>query len=79
MKNKLLILIVACTAVFAACNGDHSDRTVRDTSASHYDPPKSLDTTKTTTTTGSATMVDNSGSGGTRIDTPAKKAAPANK
>ena len=74
-----MLIIATATSTFAACNGDHSDRTVRDTSASHYDPPKSLDTTKTTTTTGSATMVDNSGSGGTRIDTPTKKAAPANK
>jgi len=59
-----------------ACNGDHSDHVVRDTSESHYDPPKSLDTTKTTTTTGDASSLDNSGSGGTRIDTPVKKANP---
>lgn len=76
MKNKIiaLILVVASCAVIA-CNGDHSDRVVRDTAESNYDPPKSLDTTKTTTTTGDAGSLDNSGSGGTRIDTPAKKTA----
>ncbi len=77
MKNKIIALLITTVAFgFTACNGDHSTRVVRDTSESHYDPPKSSDTTKTTTATGDAGSVDNSGSGGTHIDTPVKKSQP---
>jgi hypothetical protein len=85
MKNKIIIpisifVVSLCTI---ACNGDHSDRTVRDTTGTaetHVDPsmknpPSNIDTTKTTTTTGGASSVDNSGSGGTKIDS-VKKTKP---
>ena len=75
MKNKT-ILIAAIVAInfLASCAGS-SDKPP-ETATNRHDEVKSVDTTKTTTTTGSATMVDNSGSGGTNIDTP-KKSTPA--
>lgn len=78
MKNKIvLITALLASGLFAACQGNHSDK-APDTASTGYNQPKSIDTTQTTTTTGSATMVDNSGSGGTNIDTPktSKKTAP---
>jgi len=77
MKNKTIaLLIFATSGIFTACSGNHSDHVVRDTAQSNYTPPKSVDTTKTTTTTGDASSLDNSGSGGTHIDTSVKKAQP---
>ena len=52
----------------AACSGDHSTRNGQDTAKEHYQARGSgVDTSKTTTTTGDASNVDNSGSGGTMI------------
>ncbi|MEZ2334800.1 hypothetical protein AB6735_04160 [Mucilaginibacter sp. RCC_168] len=69
MKKKISVMLLACTvAAFFACNGDHSDRTVRDTAKNTHDSvPSNIDTSKTTTTTGDASNLDNSASGGTRI------------
>jgi hypothetical protein len=84
MKNKFLIIILASSmGLFYACNGDHSTRVVRDTNANRYgttDTAKTaksnIDTSKVTTTTGDASTIDNSGSGGTQTakDTSKKKA-----
>jgi hypothetical protein len=75
MKSKFLIIIITAGLVdlFASCNGDHSTRVVRDTVANRYgtDTAKTaktnLDTSKITTTTGDASSIDNSGSGGTSV------------
>lgn len=76
MKNKMvLITAIATASLFTACAGS-SDKAPDTAASTGYTQPKSIDTTKTTTTTGSAGVVDNSGSGGTNIDTP-KKNTPA--
>jgi hypothetical protein len=78
MKNTAIIIIAAFSISLGvtACNGDHSTRVVSDTTAKtdlHVDPSikndsaANVDTSKTTTTTGDASSVDNSGSGGTKI------------
>lgn len=70
MKNKIvLIATIALSSLFAACAGS-SDKAPDTAAAPGYNQVKSIDTTKATTTTGSAGTVDNSGSGGTNIDTP---------
>ena len=75
MKNKsVLIAFIAASSLLAACAGS-SDK-APDTAATGYNQPKSIDTTITTTTTGSAGVIDNSGSGGTNIDTPKRTPAP---
>ncbi len=73
MKNKLPITIITvCFGLFAACNGDHSTHVVRDTVANRYgtDTAKTeksnIDTSKVTATTGDASSIDNSASGGTK-------------
>jgi hypothetical protein len=76
MKNKIILIASITTlGLFTACAGS-SDKAPDTAASTGYTQPKSIDTTKTTTTTGSAGMVDNSGSGGTNIDTP-KKSTPA--
>jgi ABC-type oligopeptide transport system substrate-binding subunit len=72
MKKRITIISsIALLSLFTACTGgDHSASSGKDTAQSNYDAPKSVDTT---TATGNATDVDNSGSGGTKIDTPKKK------
>jgi hypothetical protein len=76
MKNIIALSMLTCTCLLFACNGNHSDRTVRDTAANTHDSvPSNIDTSKTTTTTGSAGAVDDGASGGTKIakpDTPKK-------
>jgi hypothetical protein len=74
MKIKFLIIILTSSiGLFAACNGDHSDRVVRDTIKNRYGSDTTgisktnVDTSKVTTTTGDASAIDNSGSGGTKI------------
>ena len=75
MKNKTILIAALFAAnLLAACAGS-SDK-APDTAPNQYGEVKSVDTSKTTTTTGSATVLDNSGSGGTNIDTP-KKSTPA--
>ncbi len=60
MKKKIvLIAIIASSSLFAACAGS-SDK-APETESNQYGEVKSVDTSKTTTTTGSAGMVDNSG------------------
>jgi hypothetical protein len=73
MKNKLLTIVLAgCVAVLSACSCGHSTRVVSDTVKNTYgtDTAKSAktnqDTAKVTTTTGDASSLDNSASGGTR-------------
>jgi len=78
MKNTAIIIIasVSISLGVSACNGDHSTRVVSDTTAKsdiHVDPSikndsaANVDTSKTTTTTGDASTLDNGGSGGTKI------------
>jgi hypothetical protein len=74
MKNKIAItLSIISLGLFVKCSGDHSTHVVRDTEANQYHVPKNqtqdIDTSKVTTTTGDASNIDNSGSGGTKIDT----------
>ncbi len=71
MKNKIVLVAIATLGLFASCAGN-SDK-APDTQTNQHDEVKSVDTSKVTTTTGSAGMVDNSGAGGTNIDTPKKK------
>ena len=73
MKNKILIILMACSgSLLAACNGDHSTRTVRDTNSNTYNvdtaktSKSNIDSTGATKTTGDAGSLDNSASGGTK-------------
>ena len=70
MKTKEAIitaLMIGITSL-ASCSGDHSSRIGQDTSKQQYDEQGSgVDTSRTTTVTGDAGNIDNSGSGGTRI------------
>jgi hypothetical protein len=67
-KNITTVLAIVALSAFFACNGDHSDRTVRDTAKNLNDSvPSNIDTSKTTTATGDAGSLDNSASGGTKI------------
>jgi hypothetical protein len=84
MKNKIILsLIVFAISLFTiACNGDHSTNTGDTGNTFHdapsvKDAPSSIDTTKPTTTSGDASNVDNSGSGGQKItkDTSVKKSS----
>lgn len=67
MKKRIyLIGLLLIVASVTACNGDHATRNGQDTAKEHHQVPGSgVDTSKTTTTTGDATNIDNSGSGGT--------------
>lgn len=67
MKNKILtIAAIAAIALFAGCTGNNSSHNGGDTAEHHYKVPSNIDTSKTTTTTGDASTLDNSGSGGTK-------------
>jgi hypothetical protein len=73
MKTKLILLSAFATMLtFASCSGNQSQKNPPDTANSTISQPKSVDTSKTTTTTGDVPNVDNSGNGGTKIDTPKK-------
>ena len=69
MKTPIYIIaLLLATTFMAACSGDHSTRNGQDTAKEHYQVQGSgVDTSQTTTTTGDASNVDNSGSGGTMI------------
>ena len=63
IMRKLLttIFLLAPLSIMMGCNGDHSDRTVRDTAKNVHDSlPSNIDTSKTTTATGDAGTLDNS-------------------
>lgn len=69
MKMKRLssfIGILFAALYLSACSGDHSVRNGQDT-AKDSQVQSGVDTSRTTTTTGDASNIDNSGSGGTRI------------
>jgi ABC-type oligopeptide transport system substrate-binding subunit len=76
-KNRTLIpaLVLSVGLGFAACNGDHSTHVEGDTlknsagkqGAASLDSVAPLDTSKHTSTTGDASTMDNSASGGTKI------------
>lgn len=76
MNKFLIILAIAITGSLAACNGDHSTRSGIDTVKSKYGSvddttgasKKSVDTNKVTATTGDASDLDNSASGGTKVE-----------
>jgi len=72
MKKKIaLLLLTGITSTMLACNGNHSDRTARDTAKNVHDSvPSNIDTSKTTIATGDAGTLDNSGSGGTKTAKP---------
>lgn len=67
MKTPVyIIMLLLATTFMAACSGDHSTRNGQDTAREQYKVQGSgVDTAKTTTTTGDASNVDDSGSGGT--------------
>lgn len=69
MKKHIYIIALLFAAAFiTACSGDHATRNGRDTAKEHYQVQGSgVDTSKTTTTTGDASNIDNSGSGGTMV------------
>lgn len=70
MKKKLLILITAAATALAACSGNDKNVNTAD-SADNGNLSDSnaykVDTSKTTDTTGDASLLDNSASGGTRV------------
>lgn len=69
MKMKRLssfIGILFAALYLSACSGDHSVHNGQDT-AKDSQVQSGVDTSRTTTTTGDASNIDNSGSGGTRI------------
>lgn len=71
MKSKIgMAASIAVLSLLMSCTGNHPASSGKDTAENKYDAPKSVDTT---TTTGSVPDVDNSGSGGTKIDTPKNK------
>ena len=70
MKNKIIIILsVVSLSLFFSCSGNHTASGGSDTAAYKYKQQPSADTAAITTTTGDASNIDNSGSGGTRIDT----------
>ena len=78
MKKKLLIIwIISASCSLADCDTGNSTRSGIDTVKSRYGSKindttgvskKTIDTNKMTTTTGDASDLDNSGSGGTKIE-----------
>lgn len=69
MNNKIItILLVAVLGLFS-CSGNHSARGGEDSAKYKYNQTPNADTSKITTKTGDASNIDNSASGGTRIDT----------
>jgi len=67
MKTKIFVpLLFSLVGVIAACRGDHSANSGKDTAKQHYNAPSSLDTSKVNTP-GSDAGLDNSASGGTKI------------
>lgn len=74
MKKRLTgLLSLAIVSLFMACTGNQTATKGKDTSEAKHAEPQIVDTSKTTTTTGSASNVDDSGSGGINVDTPKKK------
>lgn len=69
MKKHIYTIGLLLAVVFmAACNGDHATRSGQDTIKQGYQAKGSgVDTSRTTTTTGDAGSIDNSGSGGSMI------------
>jgi hypothetical protein len=76
MNKFLIIPLIAVTGSLAACSGDHSTRSGIDTVKSRYGSindtsgasKKNVDTNKVTATTGDASDLDNSASGGTKVE-----------
>ncbi len=72
MKNIKILIITVCTvAFFSACGGDHSAKNGQDTAKNDYHVPHDstkVDTSKVT----SSSDLDNSASGGTKINDTAK-------
>lgn len=70
MKNQIIIVVsIISLALFTRCTGDHTARSGSDTAVHQTNVPSNVDTAQITTTTGDASNIDNSGSGGTKIDT----------
>lgn len=70
MKMKRLssfIGILFAALYLSACSGDHSVHNGQDTAKDSQVQSGGVDTSRTTATTGDASNIDNSGSGGTRI------------
>ena len=72
MKNIKLLLLTLCAAVFfSACGGDHTAKNGQDTAKNTYQVPRDstkVDTSKVT----SSSDLDNSASGGTKINDTSK-------
>jgi hypothetical protein len=78
MKAKFItILTIAGSLMCAACTGNHSASSGRDTSEQTFGPPRQ--DTSTTPRSSDPTSVDNSGSGGTKITKDTAKKAPEKK
>jgi len=65
-KEAFMWIVIAAIAFMGSCAGDHSSRHGKDTAQQKYQTTPTVDSSKVTTTTGDATNLDNSGSGGTK-------------
>jgi hypothetical protein len=73
MKSTLTILAaIGAITILGSCTGS-SQKNSPDTANNTYQAPKSADTSKATSATGDAPNLDNSGNGGTKIDTAKNK------
>jgi PBP1b-binding outer membrane lipoprotein LpoB len=72
MKNKLTIFSISLVSAlaFTACSSEHAAKPDVDSTGNYTATNPYRDTFKTTSTTGNATTLDNSGSGGTAIAKP---------
>lgn len=69
MNNKIIIILSVAVLSLFSCSGDHTARGGEDSAKYKYKETPNTDTSKVTTTTGDASNIDNSASGGTRVDT----------
>ncbi len=68
MKKVILIMALAGGAsLLGACNAGNASKDAVDSVKNPYDVPSNHDTSKTVTTTGGATLLDYSATGGTTI------------
>lgn len=65
-KETLMWIAIVAVALIESCAGDHSSTHGKDTAQQKYQTQQTVDSSKVTTTTGEATNLDNSGSGGTK-------------
>jgi protein involved in sex pheromone biosynthesis len=63
-RSGLIIAALATTLMFGACNSGNSQNEGKDSVRNGYDAPSNVDTSAVTSTTGDASLKDNSGAGG---------------